>query len=105
MTDVIFNFEEYYSKDFVDPMFAQYQNRKHYFDPFTTNANELRNGKNFFKKQFSILPCPTGMQRMKNNPDYCEPMKKNIPLFYEREGTFKNFLRKEPCFVNANIYE
>ena len=86
MTDVTFNFEDYYKRDFIDPLYRPYLERRMTpLNPYTINANEIRYNQGYdFKLKHSFYPCPIGFQRKKI--DYCERIsERNLPLFYLKD--------------------
>lgn len=71
--DTVINYSDYYRKDFIDPLYATYyQKRTIELNPYLVNKNEVRDGCKglYFKKYSSESPCPPGYSRY--GIDYCK---------------------------------
>lgn len=104
MTSVTFPFEDYYQPEFVDPMYAQYQNQQFQFNPWLMNQNEVRYNLGWrFKKKYSHYPCPMGFRNV--DTDYCERYIQQVPQFYtdKHRVTDKDFLISDGEYKYAPV--
>lgn len=90
MTYTIQNWNDYYNRNFIDPLYAQYMTRPTSWNPFTLNTNELSQNKGtFFKRQNIEYPCPMGY--VSDDLDGCIPIKAPASFFYSPK--YSNILK------------
>jgi len=90
--DVTQNFQDYYSPNFIDPLYRPYiQKRTYNFNPMMMNLNEIRYNKGLTFKLKNANTCPIGF---KKELDYCIRDIKQVPIFYtQNQNEMKEYFR------------
>ena len=97
--NITHNFEDFYSNDFIDPLYAQYYKRPFTFNSETENPNEVRYNKGLnFRLKYNFYPPPMGYQ--KDQFGFCKRMIKQKSTFYENNYVDDLYSLKD--FTNIN---
>uniref|UniRef100_A0A6C0JST0 Uncharacterized protein n=1 Tax=viral metagenome TaxID=1070528 RepID=A0A6C0JST0_9ZZZZ len=99
MSNVRFNFQDYYSPNFIDPLYSPYLLENRTFNKNELiNTNEVKINKQLdFRKKYSHYPCPEGYESIRN--DYCHKspqyIQSDLYKMYEKQYFKSNKMTNE----------